>query len=77
MTELEKTLLDAFEALSTEHEKQVSELQRSQASLYQMFERTSQENTQLQKQVEHLSNQVTSLSGKLRELSELYSKNKR
>jgi di/tripeptidase len=77
MTELEKTLLDAFEQLSSEHEKQVNDLQSAQASLQQMFEHTSQENTQLQKQVEHLSNQVNSLSGQLLQLSELYSKNKR
>ena len=76
MTELEKTLLNAFEQLSNEHEKQVSELLNAQASLQQMFETTSHENGQLQTQVDHLSNQITDLTKQLHTLSELYSKNK-
>ncbi|WP_373455324.1 MbeD/MobD family mobilization/exclusion protein, partial [Vibrio splendidus] len=44
MTELETQLLNAFEQLQTQHEKQHNDFVTSYNGLVQMFESTSKEN---------------------------------
>ncbi|MEZ8582957.1 MbeD family mobilization/exclusion protein, partial [Vibrio splendidus] len=62
MTELETQLLNAFEQLQTQHEKQHNDFVTSYNGLVQMFESTSKENNELRQQVSNLSRQVESLS---------------
>ncbi|MFA0008904.1 MbeD family mobilization/exclusion protein, partial [Vibrio sp. 10N.261.46.E12] len=65
MTELETQLLNAFEQLQTQHEKQHNDFVTSYNGLVQMFETTSKENNELRQQVSNLSRQVESLSAHL------------
>ncbi|WP_412767629.1 MbeD family mobilization/exclusion protein, partial [Vibrio anguillarum] len=58
MTELETQLLNAFEQLQTQHEKQHNDFVTSYNGLVQMFESTSKENNELRQQVSNLSRQV-------------------
>ncbi|MEZ8518249.1 MbeD family mobilization/exclusion protein, partial [Vibrio cyclitrophicus] len=68
MTELETQLLNAFEQLQTQHEKQHNDFVTSYNGLVQMFETTSKENNELRQQVSNLSRQVESLSTHLLQL---------
>ncbi|HEJ9400058.1 TPA: MbeD family mobilization/exclusion protein [Proteus mirabilis] len=77
MTELERHLLTAFERLEKSYSEQLATLQYAQKSLQTMFERTSQENSQLKAQVSSLNEQVTNLSGQVQQLARLYSTNRR
>ena len=65
MTELETQLLNAFEILQEEHEKQHQDFQNAYNRLEEMFSITSRENKMLNEQVNHLSDQVSSLSNQL------------
>ncbi|WP_412767638.1 MbeD family mobilization/exclusion protein, partial [Vibrio anguillarum] len=58
MTELETQLLNAFEQLQTQHEKQHNDFVTSYNGLVQMLETTSKENNELRQQVGNLSRQV-------------------
>ncbi|MEZ9111321.1 MbeD family mobilization/exclusion protein [Vibrio cyclitrophicus] len=75
MTELETQLLNAFEQLQTQHEKQHNDFVTSYNGLVQMFESTSKENNELRQQVSNLSRQVESLSAHLLQLEKRYNKN--
>ncbi|MEZ8605554.1 MbeD family mobilization/exclusion protein, partial [Vibrio splendidus] len=75
MTELETQLLNAFEQLQTQHEKQHNDFVTSYNGLVQMFETTSKENNELRQQVSNLSRQVESLSEHLLQLEKRYNKN--
>ncbi|MEZ8578087.1 MbeD family mobilization/exclusion protein [Vibrio splendidus] len=75
MTELETQLLNAFEQLQTQHEKQHNDFVTSYNGLVQMFETTSKENNELRQQVSNLSRQVESLSAHLLQLEKRYNKN--
>ena len=77
MTELETQLLNAFEQLQTQHEKQHNDFVTSYNGLVQMFETTSKENNELRQQVSSLSRQVESLSAHLQQLEMRYNKNNR
>ena len=77
MTELETQLLNAFEQLQTQHEKQHNDFVTSYNGLVQMFETTSKENNELRQQVSNLSRQVESLSVHLLQLEKRYNKNNR
>ncbi|MBF4227630.1 MbeD family mobilization/exclusion protein [Vibrio lentus] len=77
MTELETQLLNAFEQLQTQHEKQHNDFVTSYNGLVQMFETTSKENNELRQQVSNLSRQVESLSAHLQQLEKRYNKNNR
>ncbi|MBT2957483.1 MbeD family mobilization/exclusion protein [Vibrio anguillarum] len=77
MTELETQLLNAFEQLQTQHEKQHNDFVTSYNGLVQMFETTSKENNELRQQVGNLSRQVESLSAHLQQLEKRYNKNNR
>ncbi|XNS83231.1 MbeD family mobilization/exclusion protein (plasmid) [Vibrio cyclitrophicus] len=77
MTELETQLLNAFEQLQTQHEKQHNDFVTSYNGLVQMFETTSKENNELRQQVSSLSRQVESLSAHLQQLEKRYNKNNR
>ena len=77
MTELEAQLLNAFEQLQTQHEKQHNDFVTSYNGLVQMFETTSKENNELRQQVSNLSRQVESLSAHLQQLEKRYNKNNR
>ncbi|MDF4861992.1 MbeD family mobilization/exclusion protein [Vibrio parahaemolyticus] len=77
MTELETQLLNAFEQLQTQHEKQHNDFVTSYNGLVQMFETTSKENSELRQQVSNLSRQVESLSAHLLQLEKRYNKNNR
>ncbi|AZL83555.1 mobilization protein (plasmid) [Aliivibrio salmonicida] len=65
MTELEKQLLNAFEILQEQHEKQHQDFQSAYKRLEEMFSITSKENKMLNEQVNHLSDQVSNLSKQL------------
>jgi septal ring factor EnvC (AmiA/AmiB activator) len=65
MTELEQTLLNAFEQLQRDHEQQQKTWQSAYDSLQTMFETTRRDNAVLSDQVERLSNQVNDLSEKV------------
>ncbi|MEZ8340354.1 MbeD family mobilization/exclusion protein [Vibrio splendidus] len=77
MTELETQLLNAFEQLQTQHEKQHNDFVTSYNGLVQMFESTSKENNELRQQVSNLSRQVESLSTHLLQLEKRYNENNR
>ncbi|WP_194591596.1 MbeD family mobilization/exclusion protein [Vibrio anguillarum] len=77
MTELETQLLNAFEQLQTQHEKQHNDFVTSYNGLVQMLETTSKENNELRQQVGNLSRQVESLSAHLQQLEKRYNKNNR
>ncbi|MEZ8481211.1 mobilization protein [Vibrio splendidus] len=77
MTELETQLLNAFEQLQTQHEKQHNDFVTSYNGLVQMFESTSKENNELRQQVSNLSRQVESLSAHLLQLEKRYNENNR
>ncbi|MEZ8724605.1 MbeD family mobilization/exclusion protein [Vibrio pomeroyi] len=77
MTELETQLLNAFEQLQTQHEKQHNDFVTSYNGLVQMFETTSKENNELRQQVSNLSRQVESLSAHLQQLEKRYNENNR
>ena len=70
MTELEKQLLTAFEALQSAYEKQHQEWLDASNALQAMFEHTSRENRNLRTQISSLSEQVNSLSEQVSSLSE-------
>ena len=81
MTELEKQLLSAFEALQSDYEQQHRAWQESYASLEIMFNVTRQEAEssrvaaeRLTKQVQGLTQQVGGLSRQLEDLSVLVAK---
>ncbi|NOI26831.1 MbeD family mobilization/exclusion protein [Vibrio mediterranei] len=73
MTELERLLLNAFENLQTQHEKQHKDFVTAYNDLVKMFETTSTENRKLRQQVSHLSKQVNNLSLDLQQLETFYS----
>ncbi|NOI26762.1 MbeD family mobilization/exclusion protein [Vibrio mediterranei] len=77
MTELERLLLNAFENLQTQHEKQHKDFVTAYNGLVKMFETTSTENKKLRQQVSHLSKQVNNLSLDLQQLETFYSTNRR
>ena len=65
MTELEKQLLTAFEALQSAYEQQHQEWQAAYGALQTMYERTSAETAALQEQVQGLRRQVDQLSAQV------------
>lgn len=62
MTKLEEQLLNAFESLSNEHERQHAESVAAGHALRQMFEVTSRENAELLRHVQDLSEEVQRLA---------------
>jgi len=76
MTELENHLLSALKRLSSQFKEQHRASKTAQAALQGMFERTSQDNATLLKQVGSLSGQVETLAKDLQRFESLYEKNR-
>lgn len=76
MTELETHLLSALKTLEQQFNEQYQISKQGQEALLKMFNRTLQENTHLQQQVQNLSEQVTSLNDQLQQFNKLYNENR-
>ncbi|MGF1873627.1 MbeD family mobilization/exclusion protein [Photobacterium indicum] len=72
MTELEKQLLDAFEQLQLESDKQHQEFVTVYKDLVKMYETTSSENRELRQNVSSLSEQVKTLNVQFQRLMRYY-----
>ena len=68
MTELEKQLLNAFDQLQTEHERQHQDFVTAYNGLVKMFETTSAEKWALKLHVDGLSENVRNLNVQLQQL---------